>query len=78
MATLRNLAISTLRLTGTTNIAKALRRNNRDPSRPLAMLGISGGGHTETGLHSRHLAVWPTQLAADRTADWRGSSIGYR
>jgi hypothetical protein len=33
MATLRNLAISALRLTGTTNIA-ALRSNSRDPTRP--------------------------------------------
>ena len=41
MATLRNLAISTLQLAGRNEIAKTLRHNNRDPSRPLAMLGIT-------------------------------------
>jgi predicted transposase YbfD/YdcC len=41
MATLRNLAISTLQLAGRTEIAKSLRHNNRDASRPLAMLGIT-------------------------------------
>jgi predicted transposase YbfD/YdcC len=35
MASLRNLAISILRLTGETNIAAALRHNARRPSRPL-------------------------------------------
>ncbi|MHA6800194.1 ISAs1 family transposase [Bounagaea algeriensis] len=38
MATLRNLAISLLRLTGVTNIAQALRHHARDPLRPLALL----------------------------------------
>lgn len=41
MATLRNLAISALRLTGTNNIAKAIRRLARDATRPLAILGIT-------------------------------------
>ncbi len=41
MATLRNLAISTLRLAGRNENAKALRHNNRDANRPLAMLGIT-------------------------------------
>jgi hypothetical protein len=41
MATLRNLAISALRLAGTTNIAAALRSNSRDPTRPLAILGLA-------------------------------------
>jgi predicted transposase YbfD/YdcC len=40
MATLRNLAISALRLAGETNIAQALRRLGRDATRPLAILGI--------------------------------------
>jgi predicted transposase YbfD/YdcC len=40
LATLRNTVISLLRLTGVTNIAKALRRNSRNPGRPLQMLGI--------------------------------------
>ena len=38
MATLRNLAISLLRLTGATNIAKALRHHARDTKRDLALL----------------------------------------
>jgi predicted transposase YbfD/YdcC len=40
LATLRNTVISLLRLTGTTNIAKALRHNSRNPNRPLQTLGI--------------------------------------
>jgi predicted transposase YbfD/YdcC len=40
MATLRNLAISTHRLTGTTNIAQVLRHTARDTTRPLTLLGI--------------------------------------
>ena len=38
MATLRNLAITLLRLTGATNIAKALRHQARDTNRPLTLL----------------------------------------
>jgi hypothetical protein len=41
MATLRNLAIGALRLAGMTNIAAALRRNARDPTRPLSVLGLA-------------------------------------
>ncbi|MFY1634804.1 transposase [Solwaraspora sp. WMMB335] len=41
MATLRNTAISLLRLAGVTTIAKALRRNSRNPYRPLQLLGIT-------------------------------------
>src|SRR6266542_2635579 len=40
MATLRNLAISVLRLAGIGNIAAALRHNGRDPTRPLTILGL--------------------------------------
>jgi hypothetical protein len=40
MASLRNLAISVLRLTGVTNIAAALRHHARDPIRPLKLLNI--------------------------------------
>jgi predicted transposase YbfD/YdcC len=40
MASLRNLAISALRLAGHTNTAKALRHMARNPHRPLALLGI--------------------------------------
>ena len=38
MASLRNLAISVLRLTGVTNIAAALRHHARRPHRPLQMI----------------------------------------
>jgi predicted transposase YbfD/YdcC len=41
MATLRNTAISLLRLAGITTIAKALRHNSRNPHRPLQLLGIT-------------------------------------
>nr|WP_260696021.1 ISAs1 family transposase [Streptomyces sp. IB201691-2A2] len=41
MATCRNLAIGALRLAGVTNIAAGLRRNARDPRRPLALLGLT-------------------------------------
>jgi hypothetical protein len=40
MASLRNLAIGTLRRHGHRNIAAALRHNSRDPTRPLTLLGI--------------------------------------
>lgn len=40
MASLRNLAISALRLAGHTNMARALRHMARSPLRPLALLGI--------------------------------------
>ncbi len=40
MASLRNLAISTLRHAGHTNIAAALRHTARDITRPLTLLGI--------------------------------------
>jgi predicted transposase YbfD/YdcC len=41
MASLRNLAIGILRAHGDRNIAAALRRNARDATRPLALLGIT-------------------------------------
>ena len=41
MATLRNLAIGALRLTGCDNIAAGLRRRSRDTTRPLTTLGIT-------------------------------------
>jgi predicted transposase YbfD/YdcC len=40
MATLRNTAISLLRLTGAKAIAPALRHNSRNPYRPLQLLGL--------------------------------------
>ena len=40
MASLRNLAISTLRHHGWDNIAQGLRHMARNPARPLALLGI--------------------------------------
>lgn len=41
MASLRNLAIGTLRHHGWTNIAQGLRHHARDPWRPLTTLGIT-------------------------------------
>jgi predicted transposase YbfD/YdcC len=41
MATWRNLAIGALKLAGVTNIAAGLRRNARNPRRPLALLGLT-------------------------------------
>jgi predicted transposase YbfD/YdcC len=41
LASLRNLAIGALRLSGHANIATALRRNGRDPTRPLVLLGTA-------------------------------------
>jgi predicted transposase YbfD/YdcC len=41
MASLRNLAIGALSRAGPVNLAAALRRHARDPTRPLATLGIS-------------------------------------
>jgi predicted transposase YbfD/YdcC len=43
MASLRNLAISIVRLDGHTNIAKATRHNARRPARPLAMINRVAG-----------------------------------
>src|SRR5699024_3721502 len=40
MASLRNLAISTLRQAGHTNIAAATRKASREATRPLTLLGI--------------------------------------
>jgi hypothetical protein len=41
MASLRNLAIAILRLRGWRNITAALRRNARDATRVLPLLGIT-------------------------------------
>ncbi len=41
MARLRNLAIGILRLHGAHNIAAELRRNGRDATRVLPLLGIT-------------------------------------
>ncbi|MER7901163.1 ISAs1 family transposase [Streptomyces sp. NPDC096046] len=41
MATWRNLAIGALRAAGAKNIAAGLRRNARDPRRPLSLLGLA-------------------------------------
>ncbi|WP_420082596.1 ISAs1 family transposase (plasmid) [Streptomyces sp. JL4002] len=41
MASLRNLAIGTLRLAGRDNIAEGLRHHGRDMARPLAALGLT-------------------------------------
>lgn len=41
MASLRNLAIGALRLTGRDNIAEGLSHHGRDMTRPLATLGLT-------------------------------------
>lgn len=41
MASLRNLAIGALRLSGWDNIAEGLRHHGRDMPRPLAALGLT-------------------------------------
>lgn len=41
MATWRNLAVGALKPAGTTDSAAGLRRNARDPRRPLASLGLA-------------------------------------
>jgi hypothetical protein len=41
IATLRNLAVGALRLAGHPNLAAALRQTGRDPTRPLAILGLA-------------------------------------
>ncbi|MEU7900269.1 hypothetical protein AB0B45_46480 [Nonomuraea sp. NPDC049152] len=41
MATLRNLAIGALRLTGARNLAHAIRHVSRDATRSLAILGLT-------------------------------------
>ena len=43
MACLRNLAIGVLSRAGPVNLAVVLRRHARDPTRPLATLGITLG-----------------------------------
>ena len=43
MACLRNLAIGVLSRAGPVNLAAALRHHARDPTRPLATLGITLG-----------------------------------
>ena len=41
MASLRNTAISLLRLTGWDNIAAGLRHHARDPQRPITLIATS-------------------------------------
>jgi hypothetical protein len=41
MASLRNLAVGALRLSGHPNLAAALRHTGRDPAPPLAVLGLA-------------------------------------
>jgi hypothetical protein len=43
MACLRNLAIGVLSRAGPADLAAALRRHARDPTRPLATLGVTLG-----------------------------------
>ncbi len=48
LATLRNTAVSLLRLDGVTSITSALRRNGRDPYRSLRLLRLVQNGHIST------------------------------
>jgi hypothetical protein len=52
MASLGNLAIGALRLTGHANIAAALGHNGRDPTRPLVIFGMA----TACNARDAHLA----------------------
>jgi hypothetical protein len=58
MASLRNLAIGILRAHGDRNIAAALRRNARDPTRVLPLLGVTSrepkGPHYPAAIAGRH------------------------
>lgn len=49
MASLRNLAIGTLRMTGCGNIAEGLRRHGRDMARPPTPLGLTINPHRSRG-----------------------------
>ena len=53
MATLRNLTIGVLGRGGPVNLAAALRRHARDPTRPLATLGIAVGSPRMHGHYER-------------------------
>jgi len=83
MASLRNLAITILRLTGQTSIAAALRYHARRPSRPLQTIMIASGrlcrdpGSTlDCGRKARHRketsagtvpSMWPTRTPRGRS-----------
>jgi predicted transposase YbfD/YdcC len=66
MASLRNLAIGILRLHGHRNIAAALRRNARDATRPIALLGITS--HEPTRRHSAE-ALGDLHVSAPQAGD---------
>ena len=74
MASLRNLAITILRLTGETSIAAALRYHARRPSRPLqTIMDCQRGGHRRRPGRASYCATMPLGMtrpvrAALRTA----------
>ncbi|MEW2498771.1 hypothetical protein AB0942_35445 [Streptomyces nodosus] len=47
MATIRNLAIATLKILGADNIAKTTRAIRHEPERALAVLGITNNPDTQ-------------------------------
>jgi hypothetical protein len=72
MASLRNLAIGILRAHGDCNIAAALRRNARDPTRVLPLLGVTSREAERPAL-SRCYCWSPRASHADRKADGEAS-----
>jgi predicted transposase YbfD/YdcC len=72
MASLRNLAIGILRAHGDCNIAAALRRNDRDPTRVLPLLGVTSR-ETERPARSRCYCWSPRASHAGRKADGEAS-----
>jgi hypothetical protein len=72
MASLNNLAIGILRAHGDCNIAAALRRNARDPTRVLPLLGVTSR-ETERPALSRCYGWSPGASHAGRKADGEAS-----
>jgi hypothetical protein len=72
MATWRNLAIGSLRLNGTRNIAASLRHNALDPRRLLSILGLTcsrNGRHPTTPKPCRKRAIRFQNCASGSSLD---------
>jgi hypothetical protein len=77
MASLRNLAIGILRLRGSRNLAAALRRNARDATRVLPLLGITAHQtHTPALCRSRGVGV-RRSIGAIRGPGVASATIGW-
>jgi hypothetical protein len=73
MASLRNIAITILRLTGATNIAAALRHHARRPGRPLQTIMNCLTALPCTGSRSRDArtkGLLPAARLAERRLAW--------